>query len=166
VGVGVDVAPDCPGVAVAPDVGEAPAVAVAAPPGVAVAAPVGVAVAPPDGAPVGVAVGVAVAVAVGTAVGRPVTQPADPTEFVSIVTAPLRASARPATDAPVFRVMLVRARMLPTRWLVVPRVAELPTCQKTLQSEPVPALVTLTDALDAVVSVLAIWKTKTALELP
>lgn len=54
--------------------------------------------------------------------------------LVSIVTAPLRARARPFKFAPVFRVMLVSASMFPTKFVVVPRVAELPTCQNTLQS--------------------------------
>ena len=34
--------------------------------------------------------------------------------------------------APVFSVMLVSARMSPTNAVVVPSVAELPTCQNTL----------------------------------
>ena len=55
------------------------------------------------------------------------------TSFVSVVTAPLRAKALPHSIlAPVFRVMLVSARMFPVNAVVVPRVAELPTCQKTL----------------------------------
>ena len=50
--------------------------------------------------------------------------------FVSIVTEPFRASARPSmTVAPVVSVMEVSARMLPLKAVVVPRVAELPTCQ-------------------------------------
>jgi hypothetical protein len=60
--------------------------------------------------------------------------------------------------------MLVKARMLPTKKVPVPRVAELPTCQKTLQSTP--PLITWTNALLAVVSVLPISKMKTALALP
>ncbi len=54
--------------------------------------------------------------------------------LLSIVTAPLRAKALPDTSAPVNREMLVRASMLPTKLVVVSRVAELPTCQNTLQS--------------------------------
>ena len=42
------------------------------------------------------------------------------------------APARPITVAPVVAVMLVSARMLPMNAVLVPRVAELPTCQKTL----------------------------------
>ena len=66
--------------------------------------------------------------------------------------------------APVFNVMLVSARMSPTNDVVVPSVAELPTCQNTLV--PWPPLITLTLALLAVMSVLPIWKMKTALGLP
>jgi hypothetical protein len=40
----------------------------------------------------------------------------------------------------------------------------MPTCQNTLQA--VPPLITLTDELLAVVSVLPIWKMKTAAALP
>src|SRR2546423_798265 len=66
------------------------------------------------------------------AVGVADAQPPSETVFVSIVTAPFRARARPATFAPVVREMLVSARMLPTNDVPVPRVAELPTCQKAL----------------------------------
>ena len=55
------------------------------------------------------------------------------TSFVSIVTAPLRAKALPQLMvALVFKVILVSARIFPANTVVVPRVAELPTCQKTL----------------------------------
>ena len=50
--------------------------------------------------------------------------------LVSIVTAPFRAKALPQLSvAPVFRVMLVSARMLPWNAVFVPSVAELPTTQ-------------------------------------
>ena len=45
------------------------------------------------------------------------------------VTEPLRASSRPMTVAPLFSEMLVRAIRLPWKAVVVPSVAELPTCQ-------------------------------------
>jgi hypothetical protein len=51
--------------------------------------------------------------------------------FVSRVTAPLRARTRPSTVAPVCRLMLVRARIVPTNLEPVPSVALLPTCQNT-----------------------------------
>jgi hypothetical protein len=86
------------------------------------------------------------------------------TSLVSIVTAPFCAKALPDTVAPVFKVMLVSARMFPTNEVVVPRVAELPTCQNRLQPEP-PSM-TFTDELLAVVSVDPIWKMKTAFALP
>ena len=62
------------------------------------------------------------------------------------------------------RVMLASARMLPANTVPVPRVAELPTCQNARQSWP--PLMRTTDASLAVVSVLPIWKTKTALGSP
>ena len=93
--------------------------------------------------------------------------PLQPVEmvFVSMVTAPFAARALPQPIvAPVFRVMLVSARIFPTKSVPVPRVAELPTCQYTLQlSAP---LITLTDELLGVVIVLPIWKMNSALGLP
>jgi hypothetical protein len=55
------------------------------------------------------------------------------TVLVSIVTAPFRAKALPATLAPLCRLMLVSARMFPTNVVFVKRSAELPICQNTLQ---------------------------------
>jgi hypothetical protein len=52
---------------------------------------------------------------------------------VSSVTAPFRANTRPSTVAPVVTVMLVNAIKVPRKVEPVPSVAELPTCQKTLQ---------------------------------
>src|SRR5689334_12046382 len=66
--------------------------------------------------------------------------------------------------APVFKLMLVSARMFPANAVVVPRVAELPTCQNT--ASPCPPFAKLTAALLAVVSALAIWNRKTELGLP
>jgi hypothetical protein len=105
---------------------------------------VAVAVGPVD---VAVAVGpVDVAVAVGTAT------PQDSIEIllVSIVTEPFRARARPEILVLVARLMLVSARIFPTNVLPVPRVAELPTCQNTLQGPP--PLVIRIEALLAVLS--------------
>ena len=45
------------------------------------------------------------------------------------VTAPLRASRRPMTVAPLFSEMLASAIRLPWKAVVVPSVAELPICQ-------------------------------------
>jgi hypothetical protein len=99
--------------------------------GVAVTVTVGVAVTVAVTVTVGVAVTVWVTVTVGVGVGA---QSALLTTLVSRVTAPFRASSRPLTFAPVVAVMEVRARMLPLNVDPVPRVAELPTCQKTLQA--------------------------------
>jgi len=51
--------------------------------------------------------------------------------FEDIVTAAVRAIARPEMTTPVVTVMLASAMILPAILVVVPRVAELPTCQKT-----------------------------------
>ena len=75
------------------------------------------------------------------------------------VTAPVSAKTRPVTLAPVVTVSLVFARMLPSKAVFVPRVAELPTCQNTLPD--VAPLARRTEDLLAVVSVLAILKTYT-----
>ncbi len=61
---------------------------------------------------------------------------------------------------PVVTVIDVRARMLPTKVEPVPSVAELPTCQNTLQAWA--PLMRLTLEADAVVSVEPIWKIQTA----
>src|SRR5665213_2492146 len=52
----------------------------------------------------------------------------------SNVTAPFRASALPSRFTPVVSVMDVSAKMFPLNSEFVPSVAELPTCQKTLQA--------------------------------
>jgi hypothetical protein len=78
----------------------------------------------------------------------------------SKVTAPLRLSIRPATVVPVSTDAEVSARRLPANLVEVPRVAELPTCQKTLHACAPP--IRATELLEAVVSVDPIWKTNTA----
>lgn len=70
---------------------------------------------------------------VGAVVGVPLQMEGVIT-LLSSVTAPLRAKALPDKSAPVVRVMLWSASMFPTKLVVVARVAELPTCQNTLQS--------------------------------
>ena len=107
---------------------------------------------------VAVMVTVAVIVAVGGAtvgvsVGA-IWQMAAEMLLVSIVTAPFRARARPVTLAVVFKVMLVRATMLPENDVETPSVAELPTCQNRLHG--LPALIMTTEELVSVVSVLSI----------
>jgi len=84
--------------------------------------------------------------------------------FVSRVTAPLRASTLPMTVAPVFNEADVSAMMVPTNVLVVPSVAELPTCQKTLHHDA--PLISETVLLDAVIKVEPAWKMNTELALP
>ena len=85
--------------------------------------------------------------------------------LVSIITAPVCARARPLSmDAPVSRVMLAYARILPSKAVAVPRVAELPTCQNRPSSEPPlePGLMIFTEAglTSSVMSVVPIWKTQ------
>ena len=53
---------------------------------------------------------------------------------LSSETWPLRASARPWTTTPVVTEIDVNAKIVPLNDDVVPRVAELPTCQKTLHA--------------------------------
>jgi hypothetical protein len=77
------------------------------------------------------------------------------TEFVSNVTAPVRAKALPFNTAPVVSVMDARAIMVPLMLVCVPSVAELPTCQNTLEAWAPPInLIMLFSA--AVISVLPI----------
>ena len=81
------------------------------------------------------------------------------TVFVSIVTAPTSAMRLPATVERAVAVMLVIARTFPTNFVLVPSVAELPTCQNTFEPvQAAPASTTTTDALLAVVSVEAILR--------
>jgi hypothetical protein len=86
-----------------------------------------------------------------------------PILLVSNVTAPVRAYSPQFDDAPVVAVMEISARMLPMKLVPVPKVAELPTCQKTLAA--VAPLISNTFALLAVIRVLPIWKMKTPLPL-
>ena len=115
---------------------------------------------------VGVAVGV-VGVAlgvVGVGVGVAVGQLDAVIVSSSRVTDPLRASARPAMVSPVFTEIDVRARMVPVKVEFVPRVAELPTCQNTLQAWA--PLVRTTLLAWEVMSVEGAWKMKTAFGSP
>ena len=79
-------------------------------------------------------------------------------------TAPLRANALPSSVAPVVKVIDILASMVPLKTEVVPKVAELPTCQKMLEALVPPLRITLRP--DIVVSVDAIWKIQTAFGSP
>lgn len=83
--------------------------------------------------------------------------------LLSNVTAPDRANNLPLSVAPVPSEMDDCAKIFPLKTEPVLRVAALPTCQKTLQA--LALLMRLTELLDAVVSVDAIWKIKTLLGL-
>jgi hypothetical protein len=76
------------------------------------------------------------------------------------VTAPFRANSLPSTLVPVVTVMDVKARTVPLKAEVLPRVAELPTCQKTLQAWAPP--MRFTTLPDAVIRADPAWNTKTA----
>ena len=109
---------------------------------------------PPGTVPVAVGVGVITGVASGEGVGVVISSQIPlVTVLESSVTAPFRASSCPSTVAPVFAVMDVSAKMWPTKVVPVPKVAELPTCQKTRQN--LAPLMRLTVLFDAVVRVLA-----------
>jgi hypothetical protein len=79
------------------------------------------------------------------------------TRLSSKVTAAVRANNLPLTVVPVVAVIDASARIVPLNTVPVPRVAELPTCQKMLHA--LAPLISLTTALDDVVSVdESIWK--------
>jgi hypothetical protein len=75
------------------------------------------------------------------------------------VTAPDRASARPFSRAPVCNAIDASAMIVPTNLVPVPRVAELETCQNTLQADA--PLMNTTLLFDAVTRVELIWKMNT-----
>ena len=72
----------------------------------------------------------------------------------AIVTAPVLANALPSSVEPVLNVMDCIAITVPLKTEVVPKVAELPTCQKMLEANAPPLRITLRP--DVVVSVVAI----------
>jgi hypothetical protein len=74
------------------------------------------------------------------------------------VTAPLMAYKPPLTATPLFRLIDVKANILPLKIVEAPSVAEEPTWKKTLHAWA--PLVSTIDAADAVVSVDPIWNTK------
>ena len=74
--------------------------------------------------------------------------------LLSKVTAPFRARALPWRVAPVLSEIDESAKMFPENALVVPTVAEVPTCQNTLEAWA--PLIRTTLLPDAVVNVLPI----------
>jgi hypothetical protein len=68
------------------------------------------------------------------------------TTLVSSVTDPLKANTPPFESAAVSTVTETAARMAPVKLLPVPRVAEVPTCQYTLQANAPPVSTTLEPA--------------------
>ena len=62
----------------------------------------------------------------------------------AIVIPPVLANALPSSVAPVLKVMDCIARIVPLKTEVVPKVAELPTCQKMLDADAPPLRITLT----------------------
>lgn len=69
----------------------------------------------------------------------------------AIETPPILANIMPSSVAPVLKVMDCIAITVPLKTEVVPNVAELPTCQKMLESNAPPLRITL--RLNVVVSV-------------
>ena len=145
-----------------------------------VAVPVGLAVvvAVPVGLAVVVAVPVGAAVVVAVPVGLALVGDADGllpvlggqaagTLMVSSlrVTSPFRASARPSMVTAPGIVIEVRARMVPWKGVPVLSVAELPTCQKTLQAWA-PLVRTTELPVGSVMSAEGTWKTQTASASP
>jgi hypothetical protein len=83
--------------------------------------------------------------------------------LVSRVTEPLRASTRPSTVAPVFRLTDASAMIVPMNSVEVPSVAEESTCQNTWHDGP---LMKRTLLPEAVIRVDPALKMKTASGLP
>jgi hypothetical protein len=75
------------------------------------------------------------------------------------VTVPFRASTRPDTVTPLFSVIDVVAMMVPAKLEPEPRVAELVTCQKTLQGWA--PLTKRTELDEAVMRSDVAWNTQT-----
>ena len=111
-----------------------------------------------------VTVGVVLAVVVATGVTTATLQVGMLIVLLSRVTAPFLASTRPVTEAPVLRVIEVKANTLPDRLELVPKVADEPTCQKILQA--CAPLMRFTLLAEAVVRVEPMRKIKTASGLP
>ena len=82
----------------------------------------------------------------------------------AIVMPPVLVKPLPSKLAPVLNVIDCIAKIVPFITDVVPKVAELPTCQKILEAEAPPLKITLRP--DVVVSVDAICMIKTALAFP
>ena len=80
------------------------------------------------------------------------------------VTPAFLANALPSSVAPVLKVMDSNAITVPLKTEVVPKVAELPTCQKMLDADALPLRITLRP--DVVVRADAICIMKTALAFP
>ena len=84
--------------------------------------------------------------------------------LLAIVTEPILANPLPLSVAPVLKVMDCIAITVPLKTEVVPKVAELPTCQKILDANAPPLRITLRPGV--VVSVDAICIMKTAFAFP
>jgi hypothetical protein len=80
--------------------------------------------------------------------------------LLSSVTWAILARARPSIVAPFCTAICWSAMMVPTNLAPVPMVAELPTCQNTLQA--CAPLTSLTWISEPVISVVPAWKMKTA----
>jgi hypothetical protein len=83
---------------------------------------------------VGVSIGVGVAEGVGAGVGVAILHEWMTITFPSSVTAPVRARARPSSEAPVVSVIETAAKIVPLNCELAPRVADEPTSQNTLHA--------------------------------
>ena len=92
----------------------------------------------------------------GVCVGTATVQVGLVIESLIHVTAPFRARTRPLTVTPLLSVTDVRTKIVPTNVDPDPSVAELVTCQKTLQGEPPLMNETVLD--DAVMKSEVAWK--------
>jgi hypothetical protein len=119
-----------------------------------------------DGVEVGVVVGDGVEVGVGVGVGVGVVLQVVGTLMVlpSRLTSAVWANTRPTTVAPVFSETESAAKIVPTKAVVEPNVASLPTCQNTLHAEAM--FSRTTELADAVVKLDdPVWKMNTELGL-
>ena len=101
---------------------------------------------------------------VGVVMGDAPAQPPLVMWLSSSVTSPFRAKALPNTFAPVCSAMSVSATIFPTKSALVPIVAELPTCQYTLQKLP-PLIMRTVEPL-WIVSADGTWKMNSAVGSP
>lgn len=102
----------------------------------------------------------------GVAAGPPGGRPTPGMDTVSpiSVTAPFLAKALPCSDTPLLKEIDAKAMTFPTNEVPVPKVADVPSSQKTLEAWA--WFIRTTALVVAVVSVVPIWKMNSAFGLP